>query len=186
MAFSAIPEGSRDLAAFHAGDRSTLERCYRDHYARIAAAAARIVRPVDAETVAHEVFHRLLASAEMREKFVGGDLGAWLTRVATNQAIDHQRRYAREASLPASLPAPADSADADGAAPERLSATLVIERFRRERLPAKWSRVFETRFIGQLGQREAARALGMSRTTLMYQEHRVRALLRKFVLEEER
>jgi RNA polymerase sigma-70 factor (ECF subfamily) len=115
----------------------------------------------------------------MRVKFVGGDLGAWLGRVATNQAIDHRRRYAREESLSPGLAAPPPDD-----APERLSAQLVIERFRRERLPAKWARVFESRFIAQLGQREAARALGMNRTTLMYQEHRIRALLRRFVLEE--
>lgn len=183
MVLLGLPEGSADLAAFHVGDRDTLAQCYRDHYGRVVAAASRIVRPVDAETVTHEVFHRLLASAEMRMKFGGGDLGAWLGRVATNQAIDHRRRYAREESLSSTLSAPAPPPTED--APERVSAQLVIERFRRERLPAKWARVFETRFIGQLGQREAARALGMSRTTLMYQEHRIRALLRRFVLQEE-
>lgn len=180
MAFLEQAEESR-LAAFHAGDRTVLEQCYRDHFATVAAAAGRILQRVDAETVTHEVFHRLLASAEMRATFRGGDLGAWLARVSTNRAIDHRRRYAREESLSPTLPV--EAARTDDA--ERLSARRIVERFRSERLPPKWERVFQARFFDQLGQREAALALGMSRTTLMYQEHRIRALLRKFVLEDE-
>jgi RNA polymerase sigma-70 factor, ECF subfamily len=182
MAFSEMAEDSSDLAAFHAGDRSTLERCYRDHYATVAAAARRILRPVDAETVTHEVFHRLLASAEMRATFRGGELGAWLARVTTNRAIDHKRKYAREEPLSPALPAEEGTQNDET---NRLSAQLVIERFRRERLPPKWEAVFKARFLDQLGQREAARALGMSRTTLLYQEHQIRALLRRFVLEDD-
>src|SRR4051794_14600205 len=150
MTFSEMKEDSSHLAAFHAGDRATLERCYREHYATVAAAAGRILQRVDAETVTHEVFHRLLASAEMRASFRGGDLGAWLSRVTTNKAIDHRRRYAREEELSPTLPvetAPPEEAN-------RLSAKLVVERFRRERLPAKWEKVFKTRFLDQLGQRE--------------------------------
>jgi len=180
MTFSERAE-ELDLAAFHAGDRAVLEHCYREHYASVAAAAGRILQRVDAETVTHEVFHRLLASAEMRATFRGGDLGAWLARVTTNKAIDHRRRYAREESLSPTLPV--EAARTDDA--ERLSARRIVERFRAERLPPKWERVFQARFLDQLGQREAAIALGMSRTTLMYQEHRIRALLRKFVLEDD-
>ena len=117
----------------------------------------------------------------MRATFRGGNLGAWLARVTTNRAIDHKRRYAREEPLSPELPARA--AESDGS--DRVSAKLVIERFRRERLPPKWEPVFQKRFLEQLGQREAAVALGMSRTTLMYQEHRIRALLRTFVLEDD-
>jgi RNA polymerase sigma-70 factor (ECF subfamily) len=181
MAFLEMEEDSSHLAAFHAGERAAIERCYRDHYAAVAAAARRILRPVDAETVTHEVFHRLVASAEMRATFRGGDLGAWLARVTTNRAIDHKRRYAREEPLSPTLPIAAPQSDES----DRLSARLVVERFRRERLPPKWERVFDARFLKQLGQREAALALGMSRTTLMYQEHRIRALLRRFVLEDD-
>lgn len=180
MAFVEMTEDSSRLAAFHAGDRAILESCYREHYATVAAAAGRILQRVDAETVTHEVFHRLLASAEMRATFRGGDLGAWLARVTTNRAIDYRRRFAREESLSPTLPMAAPSQDDS----ERLSAQLVVERFRRDCLPAKWERVFKARFLDQLGQREAAVALGMSRTTLMYQEHRIRALLRRFVLED--
>jgi RNA polymerase sigma-70 factor (ECF subfamily) len=171
----------RELSAFHAGDRATLERCYRDHFGAVARAAARVLGPVDAETVTHEVFHRLIASADMRTSFRGGDLGAWLSRVATNLAIDYRRRLAREQALPDTLPAPERPTE-----DEAVAARLLVERFEREVLPPKWRAVFEARFLRQLTQREAASELGVRRTTLLYQEHRIRALLRRFVLREER
>ncbi|MEA2746444.1 MAG: hypothetical protein QOI41_587 [Myxococcales bacterium] len=177
-----------DLEGFHAGDRGTLERVYREHYTKVARAAASVLAPADAETVTHEVFHRLLSSAKMRESFKGGELGAWLARVAKNQALDFRRRYARETSLEEGV---ADAPDmttttTESAQGDSLSAAMVIERFRKTVLPPKWGAVFEARFLKQLGQREAAIALGMHRTTLMYQEHRIRALLQKFVLETDR
>jgi RNA polymerase sigma-70 factor (ECF subfamily) len=46
--------------------------------------------------------------------------------------------------------------------------------------------VFETRFLLGLEQKEAAARLGISRTTLAYQEYRVKALLRRFVLRGDR
>ena len=175
-----------DLEGFHAGDRGTLERVYREHYAKVARAAASVLVPADAETVTHEVFHRLLSNAKMRESFKGGELGAWLARVAKNQALDFRRRYARETSLEEGIADAPDTSTTDSARGDSLSAAMVIERFRKTVLPPKWDAVFEARFLKQLGQREAAIALGMHRTTLMYQEHRIRALLQKFVLETDR
>ena len=51
-------------------------------------------------------------------------------------------------------------------------------------LPPAWRPVFEARFLQHLNQSEAATQLGMRRTTLAYRELRIRALLRKFLLEE--
>jgi hypothetical protein len=65
---------------------------------------------------------------------------------------------------------------------ERFRAQAVIGRFRREVLPEKWRSVFEARFIRQLSQREAATEIGITRTTLAYQEMRVRSLLERFLL----
>ncbi len=178
-------EEAFDLEGFHAGNRTTLERVYRDHYAKVARAAASVLAPADAETVTHEVFHRLLSTPTMRESFKGGDLGAWLARVAKNQALDFRRRYARETTLDEGVEAP-DTTSTESDQGDSLSAAMVVERFRKTVLPAKWDAVFEARFLKQLGQREAALALGMHRTTLMYQEHRIRALLQKFVLETDR
>jgi RNA polymerase sigma-70 factor (ECF subfamily) len=52
-------------------------------------------------------------------------------------------------------------------------------------LPAKWDRVFVMRFLEQQDQPTAARSLGMARTTLAYQEYRIRKLLERFVLRRE-
>jgi len=180
------------LAAFHAGDRSEIEACYREHVGRVLAAARRIVGSVDAETITHEVFYRLLSNAKMRESFQGGNLGAWLTQVVTRSAVDDLRRRKREVAhaeepmeeptgvaSSSSASAPSSSADTSQ---EHVDAKLLIDRFRRERLPPEWAAVFDARFIRQLPQREAARALGMPRTTLVYQEQKVRALLQRFLL----
>jgi len=173
-------EDARWLAAFHAGERATLERCYREHVGRVASAAARVVGPVDAETVTHEVFYRLLSSAGMRESFRGGNLGAWLVQVVTRSAIDDLRRRRRERPEAA-----ADEArSVDGSVDGELEAKILIERFRRERLPPEWTAVFEARFLRQITQRDAARELGIPRSTLVYQEQRVRALLERFLLHE--
>ena len=171
------------LRAFHSGKRAAIEDCYRDHFPAVSAAAARVLPPADAETVTHEVFYRLLSDADLRANFQGGNLGAWLTRVATNSALDYRRRRKREQSHGdesniESLTAP----EAD----EALEAKRLIERFRRDCLPPKWAAVFEARFLRQLPQRAAAQELGMLRTTLVYQELRVRKLLTQFLLRAER
>ena len=176
------------LAAFHAGDRSEIEACYREHVGRVLAAARRIVGSVDAETITHEVFYRLLSNAKMRESFQGGNLGAWLTQVVTRSAVDDLRRRKREVAHDEVPSGDASSSSASGpssstdTSQDHVDAKLLIDRFRRERLPPEWAAVFDARFIRQLPQREAALALGMPRTTLVYQEQKVRALLQRFLL----
>ncbi|HEX4628097.1 MAG TPA: RNA polymerase sigma factor [Gemmatimonadales bacterium] len=174
------------LAAFHGGDRSVMERCYRDHYRTVATAVRRILTDADAETVTHEVFYRLLSDRGMRESFQGGNLAAWLTRVAMNGALDHRRRYRREANgSPENATADADPGTAERA-DDDLAAKQLVDRFRRECLPPEWDALFDARFLRALPQRLAAKELGMHRTTLVYREARIRALLRKFLIRTER
>ncbi len=172
------------LADFHAGDRATLEQCYRDHHRAVIRAVARFLASADAETVTHEVFFRLLHNARLRENFQGGTFEAWLTQVATNLARDHLRRYRREQGEPTDADTHDPAAKASGMA-EEVEARMLIDRFRRELLPAEWERVFDARFLRQLSQRDAAKELGMHRTTLVYQEQRIRASLREFLLRGE-
>lgn len=172
------------LVRFHTGDTSVLHACYRDHFDTVHRAVSRLLPAVDAETVVHEVFLRLLSSEEARRSFRGGSLAAWLTVLARNQAVDLLRRRQREDSALSRLAAEPAWEEAEPPEPQ-LDAEHLIERFRRERLPAKWAPVFEARFVRQLSQREAAASLGLSRTTLVYQELRVRQLLRKFLLSPE-
>jgi RNA polymerase sigma-70 factor (ECF subfamily) len=169
------------LTDFHAGSRTVLERCYRDHYEGVVRAVRRLLSGADAETVTHEVFYRLLNNAHMRESFQGGNFEAWLRQVATNLARDHLRRYRREQPERMDDGRPDD--DATGATmADEVEAKMLIERFRRERLPAEWAGVFDARFLRQLSQRDAAKELGVHRTTLVYQEQRIRASLQDFLL----
>lgn len=176
----ALPDDDDDgwLGRFHAGDREILTDCYRESFARVAEAAGRILTTVDAETVTHETFYRMLSDADFRASFRGGSIGAWLAQVAKNAAIDVQRRGMRETSEAGDE---VDPARFD----EEVEAKMLIERFRRERLPPKWGTIFDLRFLRQLPQRDAARELGIQRSTLAYREQRIRELLEDFLLAEE-
>jgi RNA polymerase sigma-70 factor, ECF subfamily len=168
------------LARFHAGDRDVMEECYRSHFVTVERAVGRYVQGVDRETVIHEVFYRLLSTASLRLAFRGGSLAAWLSTVSRNHAIDYARRRGREELLGNKSPWGYVEAGMDQAA----DAHILVERFQKDYLPPKWEGVFRTRFVEQRTQRDAARALGISRTTLVYQEMRVRRLLEKFLLGE--
>jgi RNA polymerase sigma-70 factor (ECF subfamily) len=173
----------RWLAAFHAGDRAVVGQCYRDHERTVAAAIGRMLPPADSETVTHEVFYRLLSDAQLRANFQGGNFAAWITRVATHSAIDYLRRCRREQSGCAAASAPeVDALAAPRRIDDELDAKALVERFRRDCLPPEWAGVFDARFLRQMPQREAARKLGIQRTTLAYREVRIRKLLTQFLL----
>jgi RNA polymerase sigma-70 factor (ECF subfamily) len=172
------------LARFHAGDREVIEGCYREHFRVVENAVGQVLRGADQETVIHEVFLQLLARSELRRGFSGGSFAAWLATVAHHQAIDFWRRHRRERLV--GQTAADSSADEPVQPVERFERTvearLLIDRFRREVLPPKWAAVFEARFVGGLDQRSAAARVGISRTTLAYQELQLRRLLRRFLL----
>lgn len=186
--FSADPDpgdsssDERWLALFHGGDRATLETCYRDHFATVERGIGSILSGADSETVIHELFSRLIARGDFRRSFQGGSLGAWLATVARNQAIDYRRRWGREGGAPIENDQPGATGNWERAAEARL----LIEQFCREHLPPEWEGVFELRFLQQLPQREAALRLSMHRTTLAYREIRIRKLLKRFLLEEDK
>ncbi len=173
------------LSAFHAGDRRVLEQCYREHFVLVDARVGRVLRSgADRETVVHEIFYRLLSSAEVRQGFRGGSFAAWLSTVASHAAIDHARRRGRERPL-SDHDADAGAAAGNGRddAEDEIIAGLMLQRFRAA-LPAEWLPVFEARFVHQLTQRQAAAKLGLHRTTLAYRELRIRRLLRRLTCEE--
>jgi RNA polymerase sigma-70 factor (ECF subfamily) len=176
----ALVEGSW-VDDFHAGDAGTLEDVYRKNFAHVVQVVGRYLSGADAETVTHEVFYRLLTKEKLRRNFAGGHFQAWLTRVAGNAALDCLRRRRLEQGRAVSDDG-WESEPAQESCAEGVEARVLIERFRREHLPPQWEGVFEARFMRQLPQREAARELGMRRTTLVYQEQRIRALLREFLL----
>jgi RNA polymerase sigma-70 factor (ECF subfamily) len=174
------PAADAWLSAFHAGETACLEACYRDHFDTVDRAVRTVVQGADRETLVHEVFARLLEEEPLRRAFTGGSLGAWLRTVARNQAIDYARRRRFEVTLPDDDRGGPEGDDG-GQLERAVDMRLTLARFR-QLLPAKWHPVFDARFVAQQDQSTAARALGLSRTTLAYQEYRVRKLLQRFVL----
>jgi RNA polymerase sigma-70 factor (ECF subfamily) len=177
----AAADASAWLRRFQEGDHAVLEEVYRQHFVTVARAVGLLLEPADKETAIHEVFLRLLTQPSLRSSFREGDLGAWLAVVARNHAIDCARRRSRE--LPAGTGADLRATETGDSGESSTLARMLIERFRVEVLPPKWAGVFELRFIRQLSQVEAAGLLGVRRTTLAYQEARVRRLLRRFLLK---
>jgi RNA polymerase sigma-70 factor (ECF subfamily) len=169
------------LERFHAGERDALEQCYREFFQTVQASVGRVLRGADMETVIHDVFYKLLSDERARRGFSGGSFGAWISRVARNQAIDYVRRHSREQTVDPRAAERMDGGWSDDLE-ARVEARRIVERFRAEGLPAKWEQVFVVRFVEQLPQREAASRLGISRTTLAYRELRIRRLLRSYVL----
>lgn len=169
------------VAEFHRGGRETFTALYKDHFVTVANAVGKILSGADKETVIHEVFCQLIGNSEVRQGFHGGSFGAWLATLSRNRAIDFHRRRRLEQPMGGDPEHYVGAAAGESFEP-RVEARLLLQRFREQVLPAKWQRVFDARFVEQLEQPEAARRLGMSRTTLAYQEYRVRRLLLRFVV----
>jgi RNA polymerase sigma-70 factor (ECF subfamily) len=167
------------LRRFHAGDRELFASLYRETYDGVDAAVGRVLRGADRETVVSELYLRLLTKPELRQSFTGGSVQAWLATLAHNLAVDFWRRYRRETNLGAEEP------PLHGPmvlrVEEQAELKLFIDRFKRDGLPEKLWPLFQLRFLERLDQREAARRLGMHRTTLAYRELRVRRHLKTFL-----
>lgn len=168
------------LERFHAGDRAVLDEVYRAHVDAVHRSAGSVLGGADLETVVHEVFFKVMTNADLREAFQGGDLAAWLVVIARHHAIDYVRRRSREPPAGLDVVGAPDAGQTAGAS--RAEAALLIQQFCAEVLPPKWRPVFEARFVEHLTQTEAAAALRMRRTTLVYQELRIRHLLNGFLL----
>jgi len=164
---------------FQAGDRDFFGHLYRETYDTVDAAVGRVLRGADRETVVNELYLRLLTKPELRRRFAGGSLRAWLATLGHNLAVDFWRRNRRETGLEGNGPELIDPMVRR--VEEQAELKLFIDRFKRDGLPEELWPLFQTRFIERLDQREAARRLGMHRTTLAYRELRVRRFLKAFL-----
>jgi RNA polymerase sigma-70 factor (ECF subfamily) len=167
-------------ARFHAGEREFLGLLYRETYEAVDTAVGRVLRGADRETVAHDLYLRLLSKPELRRNFTGGSMRSWLATLAHNLAVDFWRHHRRESSLE-DRDTPPLIDPMSQRMEEQAELNLFVERFKRDGLPEDLWPLFEVRFLERLDQREAARRLGMHRTTLAYRELRLRRFLRAFL-----
>ena len=83
------------LTSVRRGDTAAFRALMVRHLSAVSAAARRIVRDdAEAEDIAQETFLKLWHGASTLETIDGG-IGAWLRRVAANQAIDRLRKANR-------------------------------------------------------------------------------------------
>jgi RNA polymerase sigma factor (sigma-70 family) len=165
-----------EVEAFWAGQVARLERIYREHRRSLERVATRYVGAAEAESVLQDVFVEVIRSAEMRRRFTGGSLGAWLAEVTRRKALEHLRRTRRP------IPAEAEQPASTTAEPVLLARDLV-QRFVAAHVPSEQHRFFMLRFLERRTQVEVAGELGIPRSTLEGWEHRLAERLRRFVLE---
>ncbi len=173
------------LVRFHRGEHGVLVACYEEHFVSVESAVGRVLLGVDREAIVQDVFARMFTDPDFREKFSGGSLRAWLCTVGRNRAVDHLRKTGREDLVESDTLERVGGSYEQEHSFERNEAKALVDRFVEEVLPEKWRSVFQVRFIEQLSQRDAAKKLGIVRTTLADQELRVRRELKSFLLNEE-
>lgn len=170
-------DGDDVIDAARRGDQAAWEQIYRRLGPPLTRyAASRGI--ADAEDVTQEV---MSTAAEQIHRFTGGweNLRSWLFTIAYRRCADHHRRRHRNPEAPTDLPPehiqPHSSADtdlwADGDAREALAALDILNERERD--------VVTLRVIGELGTRDVADALGLSRTNVRVIQSRALAKMRR-------
>jgi len=173
------------LELFHRGDRATLEACYRDNFDTVEATVGRFLWGADRETVVHEIFFALISEESLRCNFKGGSFLSWLRTVSRNRAIDWLRKHQRltlAGDKALEDPQLQQSPEQAWRAVEQQDELKRLIDYIREAIPESWKDVFQLRFVDQLSQRDAAKKLRLSRTTLAYREIRIRRVIRRYIL----
>ena len=156
-----------------------LERAFREHQGRVFRAAYRITGNVhDAEDILQTVF---LRHARQGEGFAAPDNPAsYLYRAAINAALDVLRGRRERPDLPI------DAADAEGRGgesprtPEQVHEAAELRARLRDtvaRLDPRPAEIFALRYLEGQGNRDIARALGISRVSVAVTLHRTRQRL---------
>ncbi len=168
-----------------ARDPLAFELIMRRHNQRLYRLARALLRdPAEAEDVVQETYLRAFARLG---DFVGPDgFGAWLGRIAVNEALGRLRRRARV--VPFERPgAPVDqdalaALASDRPGPERLAANAELRRLLEQAidgLPDDFRTVFMLRAVEGLGVAETAEVLSIPPATVKTRFHRARRLLQE-------
>jgi RNA polymerase sigma factor (sigma-70 family) len=165
-----------ELAAFHEGRQEVVHRIYITHGPALLRQLRRYAGPAEAESVVHDLFVELLKNRELRQRFKGGQMLAWLREIGRLKALEHLRKAGRQ--VPQEMPEV-------GISPERdVEARDLVSRFLAGFVPVTQQRFFGLRFLERRTQVEIAACLGIPRSTLEGWEHSLIRKLRAFVTED--
>lgn len=183
-------QSALDLSGFYAGKRDVLAKLYRQHAGTLERAVSRYCRGADLECIIHNVFVSLIEDEAIRRQFKGGNIGAWLSTIASHRAIDYLRRRQRITLYddPISLEGALDPIDVES---ELLKADQMktLERLLHDFFATTFTtpkshdlaNVFVLRFQEHLPQHEAAKRLGIPPTTLIRREAQIMKKLQLFL-----
>ncbi len=178
------PDDAALVAALRHGEAHAFEGIMRRYNQRLFRVARSILRnETEAEDAVQESWLRAFTHMERLQD--PARLGAWLARIAANEALDRLRR--RGPPLPANAEERAERVAAPGAAApfptpdmekRRAEARVLIERAV-DRLPENFRTVFVLRSIEELSIEETAGVLDIPRETVKTRLHRANKLLRE-------
>jgi RNA polymerase sigma factor (sigma-70 family) len=159
-----VKEGGRDRVRPAAGDGEQFDQLFVELFVQAERVAARIVGRAEAEDIAAETLVRAL----VKWSKVASYAMPWVTRVASNLAIDRVRRGARQLPPPPPLRCAEDDVD------ERL---FVVDELRR--LSPRQREVTVLRYLVGLSETETAATLGLSVDSVKTHGRRALAELRR-------
>jgi RNA polymerase sigma-70 factor (ECF subfamily) len=158
-----------------------MARIYRDHSARVLAAAYRVTGSShDAEDVLQTVFMRLV---RREGAALGDEPGAYLHRAAVNAALDVVRSRKAARSAPFEDAADRLIAPESGQAERALASGELRDEVRKALvgLSPRSAEIFALRYFEGYDNHEIARMLGASRSTVAVMLHRARHHVRETI-----
>jgi RNA polymerase sigma-70 factor (ECF subfamily) len=182
---AAEPPDETLIARMRAGDTSAYEIMLRRYNRRLFRVTRGILRDDDdAQDAMQQAYVR--AFTNLGDYRAPGNFGAWITRIAVNEALMKKRRDKRFAPRDAAPPQDEDDAAAEqpapGAGTEDLAANGELRRLIEaavDRLPESFRTVFILRAIEQLSVEETAVCLDIPAPTVKTRFHRARGLMQQ-------
>jgi RNA polymerase sigma-70 factor (ECF subfamily) len=164
----------RDQAAFTQLYEGYFDKIYRYVVLRVRDQA-------EAEDITQQVFLKALRSISSFQ-WRGIPFSAWLFRIARNQVVDHQRKRARQATLPLDETVAGIGDDPQLLLEQKLSIKQLMVATKR--LTEAQREVISLRFAGELPIAEVARIMNKSQGAIKALQHSAIVALRKVLSAE--